>query len=503
MQSATWVQKLYEYQRSFTDLGPNHSDSIFLNLFSSINTDFNISSALRWAIQDQWSSGFSFQNNPKQTILQFPLFFQSHQWDMVYREETRLQVTNLVAQLEKGSNSFPVEPVVKSGSATGRITEAFQQTDVTPARPVSLPSQKKSQTRSCLGNSLFHAVYKCRYQKTKFLLERGFVANSKNDYGYNVLFAALQIESGPGRRRMFRLLLDYDVDPFELDHKYKRNTLHWAAKLGRKDEINILFDSYMGEFDFHQRDNEGMTPLHLATCSGYPDVVKTLVKEMVRYGTSVDVTDHLGLTPYLHAKRMGYEDIAEILRDDGKASASKADDFMFKKADEWREIGLKERSRNVLEKRMSNAAIYGRMKIASNDAASDTQSVTSNKKVAFVPESIIKKHEKCSKSVDFALPPSTLEGSNWRLSRLPRQVYSDITKTSGYRRVSPTWDLEKMMDSWEQQHTRSFRSPVVPKVTFEEKIVTCGKKRVKESRRLNRKAKGDKWHSKRQCNNPI
>ena len=56
--------KLYEYQRSrsFIDLGPNHSDSIFLNFFSSITTYFNISSALRWAIQDQWSSGFKKQS---------------------------------------------------------------------------------------------------------------------------------------------------------------------------------------------------------------------------------------------------------------------------------------------------------------------------------------------------------------------------------------------------------------------------------------------------------
>ena len=53
--------KLYEYQRSrlFIDLDPDHSDSIFSNFFSSITADFNISSALRWAIQDQWSSGFS------------------------------------------------------------------------------------------------------------------------------------------------------------------------------------------------------------------------------------------------------------------------------------------------------------------------------------------------------------------------------------------------------------------------------------------------------------
>ena len=52
--------RLYEYQRSrsFINLGPIQSDSIFLNLFSSLTADFNITSALRWAIQDQWSSGW-------------------------------------------------------------------------------------------------------------------------------------------------------------------------------------------------------------------------------------------------------------------------------------------------------------------------------------------------------------------------------------------------------------------------------------------------------------
>ena len=41
--------KFYEYKRSmsFIDLDPNHSDSIFLNFFSSITAGFNISSASR------------------------------------------------------------------------------------------------------------------------------------------------------------------------------------------------------------------------------------------------------------------------------------------------------------------------------------------------------------------------------------------------------------------------------------------------------------------------
>ena len=44
------------------NFGPNglsaHTLGLCLNFFSSITADFNISSALRWAIQDQWSSGF-------------------------------------------------------------------------------------------------------------------------------------------------------------------------------------------------------------------------------------------------------------------------------------------------------------------------------------------------------------------------------------------------------------------------------------------------------------
>ena len=44
------------------NLGPNGLSALVqglhLNFFSSVTADFNISSALRWAIQDQWSSGF-------------------------------------------------------------------------------------------------------------------------------------------------------------------------------------------------------------------------------------------------------------------------------------------------------------------------------------------------------------------------------------------------------------------------------------------------------------
>ena len=46
------------------NFGPNGlsapAQGLCLNIFSSITADFNISSAIRWAIQDQWSSGLYF-----------------------------------------------------------------------------------------------------------------------------------------------------------------------------------------------------------------------------------------------------------------------------------------------------------------------------------------------------------------------------------------------------------------------------------------------------------
>ena len=55
------------------NFGPNGlsapAQGLCLNVFSSITADFNISSAIRWAIQDQWSSGFVvIEDNDDDTI---------------------------------------------------------------------------------------------------------------------------------------------------------------------------------------------------------------------------------------------------------------------------------------------------------------------------------------------------------------------------------------------------------------------------------------------------
>ena len=54
--------KLYEYQRSrsFTDLGPNLSDSIFLNFFSSITTK---SIEAKFHMEPPWNGGTKAYSN--------------------------------------------------------------------------------------------------------------------------------------------------------------------------------------------------------------------------------------------------------------------------------------------------------------------------------------------------------------------------------------------------------------------------------------------------------
>ena len=75
--------KLYEYRRSrsFIDLGSKHSDSLFLNFFSSITTNFNISSTLRWAIQDQWSFGLTYISSYIYIFLRWLCWCAHHKLD--------------------------------------------------------------------------------------------------------------------------------------------------------------------------------------------------------------------------------------------------------------------------------------------------------------------------------------------------------------------------------------------------------------------------------------
>ena len=65
-----------------------------------------------------------------------------------------------------------------------------------------------------------------------------------------------------------------------------------------------------------------------------------------RFGVTVDTEDALGLTAYMHARRLGYRDLAALLKDKGLASVGHGD-FLFRSPREWSQIGKFERKKAI------------------------------------------------------------------------------------------------------------------------------------------------------------
>lgn len=410
-----------------------------------------------------------------------------------------IEVKDMVSQLEK-------EP--RQSSPLRKVALHRSQSIQEPSPRPKLPTTRHA--RSCLASGLFHAVYKGRLKKVKFLLDNGLNVDSKNDYGYSVLVAALHIENTEKRSKMFQYLLEQEADPFLKDPRYKRNALMWAAVLGRDEQTNVLLDMFMGEFDFHEKDRDGMTAMHLATQTGHTEVVKSLVREMVKFGTSVDVPDNLGLSPYLHAKRLGYGLIADILKVEGGACEGQGDLYTFKKAEEWRQIGIQERNEEVKRRRNSQyekAAIAGSARMLmefegpgyeiisiptprgprkskhtqrSISSEADADDFVAQKSVRIksprsqisLPAGIdLKSYPRISRQSPINMSSdgpkldamSLIQMREPRKGIAPKQFRSselDTSKANEYKHI--IGDLTTMMEYLEMQHSKSFRRSVPP-----------------------------------------
>ena len=101
-------------------------------------------------------------------------------------------------------------------------------------------------------------------------------------------------------------------------------------------DINIL-----------RKDRDFLTPLHHAVMSGNIKAVQPLAAVCSRYKLNIDVCDKHGLTPYIHARKLGNHDIAELLVNVGKASTSMSDAKAFKNADVWAVEGIRDRMRKA------------------------------------------------------------------------------------------------------------------------------------------------------------
>lgn len=209
-----------------------------------------------------------------------------------------------------------------------------------------------------MSNGLYEAVTECRFKQLQFLVESGLSVNHKNTHDQHTLVAALQIEHDVKRNRMIRYLLKHKANCRTVDNKTKRDIFMWACFLGRTSEAQMILSLIEDDFDFHRKDIYGRTALHYATMRGNAELVEFICKKMAKYDLTVDVRDLEGFTPFLMAKRLGFDDCANILLQEGMASAYQFDHKERKMGHVWEEEGMKEHMTHLSHNNKQKVAMY-------------------------------------------------------------------------------------------------------------------------------------------------
>jgi ankyrin repeat protein len=173
-------------------------------------------------------------------------------------------------------------------------------------------------------------------EKVKLLIDRGADVRAKAKSGYTALMVATTYW---GTSPSVKLLLGHGAEARSgKGVMFNASPLFLAAMAGDRDNIALLLANgadanrkmdiigifpsspllgavpfgdpaiiqalVQGGADIHERDNDGMTPLHWAVVAHHPGVVKALLAA----GADVNAVDHFGYTPLLYAATIDFGD---------------------------------------------------------------------------------------------------------------------------------------------------------------------------------------------------
>lgn len=95
-----------------------------------------------------------------------------------------------------------------------------------------------------------------------------------------------------------------------------------ACRENRVAIVKTLLNRAFFDMDFNLKDRFGDTTLMHAVRTGNPELVRLLVNIMGRLSIDMDVKNNNDITPFLEAKRFGFDEITGILKQEGKACLS-------------------------------------------------------------------------------------------------------------------------------------------------------------------------------------
>ncbi|KAK6170531.1 hypothetical protein SNE40_018905 [Patella caerulea] len=335
-----------------------------------------------------------------------------------------------------------------------------------------------SSPRISTANSLYQNVLHGRIRSIKALLGRKLDINAKNDFGENVLIAALRVRDNSKRIRIFQYLLKKGADVHYKDEKNNRSVLSWICVLKCDGELEVFLRDFGAELDLKEKDNDGYTALHHATKVNSCPIVTSLVNLYVRYHVSVDIPDNQGFTPYILARRLGYRDIANVLKDVGKASPAQFDTTKYRSCREWSHYGKRERQKDDRQRQIYQQIqdkINGDFKFVQNGETPKSPQV-SGINVGTTSKCSVQSLPMVNTSFDFhpkdddigirkssMAARSLLELTSYERGHLVRSFrHSEFDKTKGSEYKDVFGDLHTIYDVLSSQKSPSFRKSAIP-----------------------------------------
>lgn len=158
------------------------------------------------------------------------------------------------------------------------------------------------------GRTALHlAALKQKAAVTRLLAEKGAAVDHQDDKGHTAFLDAAEA----AKPELVKILHEHGADVNQQTSKHKWSALHFSAKSDNSKCVKAL--SAMPGIDLNKKNDEGLTPLHLAVLRSRTRNAVALVDK----GAKIDTRDKAKRTPFLDAAKLGNLEVVKKLRGKG------------------------------------------------------------------------------------------------------------------------------------------------------------------------------------------
>lgn len=207
--------------------------------------------------------------------------------------------------------------------------------DKASSRPSSRAETSQSWGTDEEDSSLLHkAVRDRRLHQFRLLMSLGVDVDKKDPHGRTPMMVATTMEPEEFGLKLMKMCIKHNANVNEQD-KHGRSVLGYTCINGREKMAKCLLQNSCHDLVKNLPDENGDIPLNLAAAYGHDVIVKGLIKSLQKDGLPVDVRNKQGCTALILAAKNGHYKCAQVLLEDGSASANLRDDVYFMSPLEW------------------------------------------------------------------------------------------------------------------------------------------------------------------------